>query len=73
LATQFRATPPEDEVLHSRLPVHVAPDAQHDVFGDGLNAGRQVHMPLLDVRLGIGGGPPKSSSNLAFVIVSPWQ
>ena len=43
----------QHQMLHPGLLVHVAAHAEHDLFGDRLDAGRQIHVSLLDVRLGI--------------------
>ena len=42
----------QDQVLHAGLAVDVPADPQHDLLGHRLDAGRQVHVPLLQRRLG---------------------
>ena len=41
----------QDQVLHPGPRVHVAADPEHDLLGHGLDAGGQVHVPLLERRL----------------------
>ena len=49
LATQFSATPPAiTRFFMPGLPVQLAPHAQHDFLGHRLDAGGQVHVPLLE-------------------------
>ena len=63
----------QDQVLQARPGMHVAADPQHGLLGHRLNAGRQIHVPLLQRRL----GPPRRAAEEAWkrrlVIVSPWQ
>ena len=40
----------KDQVFHFRLPVHSAADAQQHIIRHRLDAGRQVHVSLLQVR-----------------------
>ncbi len=44
---------------------------QHDLFGDGLDRGGEVHVPLGDLVFGCGGGAPKRRSNFFDVMVRP--
>ena len=75
LATQFRATPPARTRFF--IPVvlmEIAAQAQHDLLGHGLDAGGEVHVPLLEIAIpACRGGPPNSRWNRRLVIVSPWQ
>ena len=48
-----------DEVLHAGLRANVAADAKEDLLGHILDAGRQVHVPLLEGGLRITGPPPE--------------
>ena len=73
LATQFSATPPAMTRFFMPVSRCGRAHAQHDLLGHRLDAGGQVHVPLLEVVSGLRGGPPNRSWNRRLVIVRPWQ
>ena len=74
LATQLSATPPaRTRCFMPVCAMDVAAEPQHRFFGDGLNAGRQVHVPLFEWRLRRPRRPAEELVEPALVIVSPWQ
>ena len=48
-----RDTACQHQMAHLRLLVDIPTDSQHDLFGDALDARRQVHVSLLDAAFGI--------------------
>ncbi len=56
------------------LLVNVTAHAQHDLFGHGLDAGGQVHVPLLELRLpAAAAGRRTGRWKRRLVMVRPWQ
>ena len=55
----------QDEVLHAGSRVNVAADPQHDLLGHRLDAGGQVHVPLLEGRLRMHGAARRRARGTA--------